>query len=209
MRQIKASEVKTGMEVEFTRAGVRYLLTPNRIVTHRSKTTTLGPGIGEITGYHFCAEDGGSEWVSPNQEVTVLSEPAPAQPEEPTEFGAKVRVHNGQYVRLEEAGFLFRLWYEMGTGRRLTWEELCEMGPVQVIPDQGWTVPDTPEVPERIEEWPEDDEHLKDHKWRDEMGAIWSSWSGKWGYQVCGGGWRPLLDLTRPFGGPWTRESDA
>lgn len=190
MRQIKASEVKPGMEVQFDLSGWD--------VQGTVGTVKVLPHAVWIYTEKRCEMS-----LDLDSPVTVLSEP---QPEEPKAFGAKVRVHDGRFVRLDDYAAGVVPWSEKGTGAWWRWDDLCEMGPVTVVPDQGWTVPaDTPEVPERIEEWPEDDEHLKDHKWRDERGDIWSSWSGKWGYQVCGGKWRPLLDVTRPFGGPWTR----
>ena len=65
------------------------------------------------------------------------------------------------------------------------------------------------EVPDRIEEWPEEDKHLRHHKWKDSAGVVWSFWNGKWGYQVYGGKWCQLVELIRPFRGPWTRVPHA
>lgn len=79
--------------------------------------------------------------------VTVLAEP---QPEEPTEFGARVVAGGCQFVLVNTA---LHQWSDI-TGLWNPWREVCARGPVTVIPDQRWTVPaDTPEVPERIEEW--------------------------------------------------------
>lgn len=89
----------------------------------------------------------------------------------------------------------------------MTWAEVCALGQVTVVPDQGWTVPaETPEVPERIEEWPEDDAHLHEQRWRDRGGTVWSSRDGQWGYHSFTMGWVGLVAPYRyPFNGPWVR----
>lgn len=138
MRQIKASEIKPGMTIRWeTQVEI--------------KSTTECNGVG---GVLISGDNRITEYLASDAKVTVLSEPAPVQPEEPTEFGAKVRVRKGRFVRLVEGDAGFRVWFEEGTESWWTWDDLCEMGPVTVVPDQGWTVPaDSPEVPERIEEW--------------------------------------------------------
>ena len=193
-RTIKASEVKPGMEIQWTHAGITTQCIPSHVDTDSPRR-----------GAYLRTSRGAEVRIPDGVEVTVLSEPAPPQPEEPTEFGARVVVDGRQFVLVNTA---LHMWSDTA-GLWTPWKEVCALGPVTVVPDQGWTVPDTPEVPDRIEEWPENDEHLKDHMWRDKMGAIWSSWDGKWGYQVCGGKWRPLLEEKRPFDGPWTRVTDA
>lgn len=146
MRQIKASEVKPGMTIRWTFNE----LTSECPVRERGDTDEFG-------GVPVTINSRSGVYVQGNTPVTVLAEPAPVQPEEPTEFEAKARVRDGRFVRLDWRGASLRHWYEIGTGRRWTWDELCEMGPVQVVPDQGWTVPDdrepAPNVPDRIEEW--------------------------------------------------------
>ena len=137
MRQIKASEVKPGMVVA---APVTRTVTVSENVSGGESWRALSDATGFVT------------YVDEEASVTVLSEP---QPEEPTEFGAKVRVRKGRFVRLVEGDSGFRVWFEEGTESWWTWDDLCEMGPVTVVPDQGWTVPaGTPEVPERIEDGP-------------------------------------------------------
>ena len=157
-RTIKASEVKPGMEVEFT-------LT--RRMTIRKNVE------GDYSERELEDVSGNIVFVGADTPVTVVSEP---QPEEPTEFGARVRggdddehyvrTGNGRYPWGRDDGCLF------------TWAEVCEMGPVTVVPDQGWKVPAetelTPEVPERIEEWPENDEHLRPYSWQDLEGDTWT-----------------------------------
>ena len=130
-RTIKASEVKPGMTIRWDSGGI----------TYQCKVGGLFPSI---TSGLVSVEAAGGGYIplSRTQPVTVLSEPAPAQPEEPTEFGVRVRVRNGRFVRLNGGDPSLGPWYEEGTGYRWTWDDLCEMGPVTVIPDQGWTVPD-------------------------------------------------------------------
>lgn len=194
MRQIKASEVKPGMTIRWDDGCGVQVITPSKVGPldmHTPPATILEGDCGV--------------WRATDSDrlVTVLAEP---QPEEPTEFGAKVIVGGRRFLRAD--GHV-RPWLESEAWTWYTWAHLCSLGPVQVVPNQGWTVPaDAPEVPDHIEKWPEYDKHLKDHKWRDAIGDIWSSWNGKWGYQVNGEGWRPPLFETRPFDGPWTRVTD-
>lgn len=252
---IKASEVRPGMEVQFDLSGwdvkgtvgtVKVLLRSVWIYTEKCRVMSL-------------------ELDSP---VTVLAEP---QPEEPQEFGEKVVVAGERALCIAQG-----LWLTDGLDR-CTWDDLCEMGPVTVIPDQGWTVPtdipevperidewdtwedvpegvvvtvsglfghyrknqgvvefsdpdddpdwtkpgvrtmphsygpwtrvkdDTPEVPDRIEEWPENDAHLREQWWQDRKGAVWSSRDGQWGYLSFTRGWVGLVGNRYPFDGPWVR----
>ena len=193
-RTIKASEVKPGMTIRWDQADMRIEL----------PVKSAERGVGAVC---LRSPQGKFLMVSLDAMVTVLAE---AQPEEPTEFGARVVVNGRRLVR---AGVDSRPWVDEEQWDWWTWEEVCSFGPVQVIPDQGWTVPDdteqTPEVPDQIEEWPEEDKHLRHHKWKDSAGVVWSFWNGKWGYQVYGGKWCQLVELIRPFRGPWTRVPHA
>lgn len=136
---IKASEVRPGMEVQWTHLGI----------TRRCTATAVDAGPPR-DGVNLRTSEGGAVYIPEGVEITVLSE---APPEEPTKFGARVRVRDGRFVRLDDE-WSASAWFEKGTARQWSWDDLCEMGPVTVIPDQGWTVPDDiPEVPERIDEW--------------------------------------------------------
>ena len=194
MRQIKASEVKPGMTIQFDLEG-----------------WDVKGTVGTVTVVPYAVRIYTEKWREISLEldapVTVLAE---AQPEEPQEFGARVRVRDGRFVRLDWRGASSRPWYEEGTGYLWTWDDLCEMGPVTVIPDQGWTVPaDIPGVPDRIEEWPEDDTALRPYPWRDRDGGVWkwiaavSEWKcyDEEGYYLQSG--------ERPSYGPWIRVSGA
>lgn len=135
-RTIKASEIKPGMEVEFT-------LT-RKMMIH--KVITWGDSHRELRD-----DTGHVARVDADAPVTVLSEPAPPQPEEPKAFGARVTVDGLHFVSADDDD---TPWKREGESPWWHWNDLCELGPVTVIPDQGWTVPaDSPEVPERIEEW--------------------------------------------------------
>lgn len=193
-RTIKASEIKPGMNIRFDLEGWGVKGTVARM--HRRPQ-----GMWLYTDQSFELS------LDLDDPVTVLSEPQPA---EPTEFGAKVRVRKGRFVRLVEGDAGFLVWFEEGTESWWTWDELCEMGPVTVVPDQGWEVPaDAPEVPERIEEWPEDDTALRPYKWRGRDGYIWK-WlaaASEWEcYDAVGNG---MVSGGRPSYGPWTRATDA
>ena len=140
--------------------------------------------------------------------VTVLSEPGPVQPEEPTEFGAKVIVDGRQFLRAPLHSSDPTPWLSQLDGIWRQWGYLCNMGTVTVIPDSGWSIPtETPVVPERIEEWPENDEHLRAHRWKDRSGWVWKH------HGEVGGGWiarrsdtsaTAFTDDSRPCDGPWT-----
>ena len=208
-RIIKASEVKLGMEIEWSKDGVLHRLTPNNIVTFKSNDNIFVPDSHRVTGYNFCAVGGGVQWVSADQEITVLSETAPAQPAEPTAFGARV-VADGHEFLLSHGGR--RSWKARLDGKRYAWTDLCDMGSVVVIDaTPSWTVPETPEVPGRIVEWPEDDEHLRAYSWRDHDGDTWG-WLNDEAEWEC----RSSVDIRlgtsrRPDSGygPWTRITDS
>lgn len=196
-RVIRASDVKPGMEVEFT---LTRRMTIRNVITWDGSHRELRDDTGHVAR------------VDADTPVIVLSEPAPAQPEEPTELGVKARVREGRFVRLHEGLAGSNVWFEEGTGYRWTWDDLCEMGPVTVVPDQGWTVPDTPEVPDRVDEW---------DTWEDVPEGVAVESSTLWYYyrkvggkiealgSTTGGVWRETSLPPGDFPGTWTRVSDA
>ena len=197
-RTIKVSEVRPGMEVQWTHAGIT-----------RKCVGSVVEYAGPRSDVKLRTFEGGAVHIPGDVVVTVLSEPAPPQPEEPTAFGARV-VAGGYEFLLSNGGR--RPWKARLDGNRYSWAEVCGLGPVTIIDaDPSWTLPAqvkvAPVVPERIEEWPEDDEHLRPYPWRDRLGRMWlhgftgvdTGWSG-------GGG---VLTWKKPFDGPFTRVTDA
>lgn len=193
MRQIKASEVKPGMVVRWESRGF----------THEGTVERVTSGL---SGYRtrFINSPFGMDVLS-EATVTVLSEP---QPEEPQEFGAKVVVAGERALRIAQGS-----WLTDGL-ERCTWDDLCEMGPVTIIDaNPSWTAPadrePTPEVPDRIEEWPENDVPLRGDEWRDRHGRPWVySWThGRW-YNFSSSAISKLVTDAPKFG-PWTRVTDA
>lgn len=196
MKQIKASEIQPGMTIRW--------------------------GHGDIT--HQCAlagverfnNDQGVQGETPqgqtvlfygDKDVLVVKEPP--QPEEPTEFGAKVIVDGRRFLRAPEWTGDRQPWLESDKGTWRNWDDLLRLGHVQVVPDQGWTVPD---VPKLIEEW---------GIWEDVPEGVVVS-NPKMNYQyrkasgkievmipISGGVWCETSLPLWTYPGPWTRVSDA
>ena len=190
-RTIKVSEVRPGMEVQFDLSGWD--------VKGTVATVDVRPHAVWIYTEKWCEMS-----LDLDSPVTVLSEP---HPEEPTAFGARV-VAGGYEFLLSHGGR--RSWKARLDGKRYAWTDLCEMGSVAVIDaTPSWTVPETPEVPERIEEWPEWDKHLRAYEWRDHDGRPWiySRTHGRW-YNFSRTAISKLV-TDEPKFGPWTRATDA
>ena len=194
MRQIAASEVKPGMKIRWKQGGITYECTVSSVWP-----ASFGVNVmAQRSAAHIYDET----------PVTVLVEP---QPEEPQEFGARVVVDGRHFLRADGGE---TPWVESDVWGWFEWYELCRIGQVTVIPDQGWTAPaDTepaPVVPDRIEEWPEDDEHLRGYAWRDKTIGIWVSHSDreKWDCRSALSG-ISFGRCDKPFDGPWTRVTDA
>lgn len=187
MRQITAAEVKPGMNIRFDLEGWDVKGTVARM--HRRPQ-----GMWLYTDQSFELS------LDLDAPVTVLSEPQPA---EPTAFGARV-VAGGYEFLLSHGGR--RSWKARLDGKRYAWTDLCEMGSVAVIDaTPSWTVPETPEVPERIEVWPEDDDHLRAYEWQDRDGRPWvySRTHEHW-YNFSSSAISKLV-TNEPQFGPWTR----
>ena len=189
MRQITAAEVKPGMEVQFDLSGWD--------VKGTVATVDVRPHAVWIYTEKWCEMS-----LDLDSPVTVLSEP---QPEEPTEFGARVIMDGRRFLRVPLHSGDSTPWLSQLDGRWRGWDDLCEMGPVTVIPDQGWTAPAerTPEVPKRLCVWPENDEHLRGHKWRDNEGDTIQYIDGAWRYLWSFG--LGYAHTTPPECAPWTR----
>lgn len=125
-RQIKAAEVREGMEVEWSKKGITYRMQCLYKVEFKNHF------LAETAGYNFCAEDGGVQYVSADQTVTVLAEP---QPPEPTAFGACVEAGGVWFVRLDVRDLSdpdFQPWQSESL-IQCTWAEVCDQGHVTVI----------------------------------------------------------------------------
>lgn len=194
MRQITAAEVKPGMEVQFDLSGWD--------VKGTVATVDVRPHAVWIYTEERCEMS-----LDLDTPVTVLAEP---HPEEPTAFGARV-VAGGYEFLLSHGGR--RSWKARLDGKRYAWTDLCEMGSVTVIDaTPSWTVPETPEVPEHIEEW---------DTWEDVPEGVAVTNPGlHYRYRKAGG----KTEVLAPVGdaewhrayvsmesqpGPWTRVTDA
>lgn len=199
MRQIKASEIKPGMTIRWEQGGI----------TYECAVSTVGPAMLGVT---VMARRSAST-IYEDTPVTVVSEPAPPQPEEPTEFGAKVTVDGEKFLRAQHPTSVPVPWLSESDGKWRNWPAILAMGPVTVIPDQGWTVPaDTEpalEVPDRLEEWPGEDKALRNYEWRDRNGRPWlySKTHGYW-YNFSSSAISKLVTNAPKFG-PWTRVPHA
>lgn len=202
MKQIKASEIKPGMTIRWERLEVKTELTVREVSYFN---TVL---------YRVHSPQGMPVFIPSDAEVTVLAEP---QPEEPVTLCARIVVAGRRIYRWTEDPK--EPWPWRGEALNVdpvlwSWGQLCGLGHVTVVDaDPSWTAPadrePTPEVPERIEEWPEDDTALRPYPWRDRDGGTWKwlTTASEWecydesGYYLQSGG--------RPFYGPWTRVTDA
>lgn len=202
-RTIKASEVKPGMTIRWDDGYGVQEITPREV----------GP-LDTRTPPATIFEGGWGVWrvAASERLVTVLSEPAPPQPEEPLWIAARAKVGDRRFFRVDESDRPWRKADCMGriSPYQYSWTDVCSLGPVMVVPDQGWAVPadgepTAPEVPEWIEEWPEDDTALRAHGWLDRLGSVWR-------YEHAGAtaGWScpGMSPQDQPWGSPFTRVTD-
>ena len=201
MRQITAAEVKPGMEVQFDLSGWD--------VKGTVATVDVRPHAVWIYTEKWCEMS-----LDLDSPVTVLAEP---QPEEPVTLCARIVVAGRKIYRWTEDPK--EPWPWRGEALNVdpvlwSWGQLCGLGHVTVIDaDPSWTLPAqvkvAPVVPERIEEWPEDDTALRPYKWRGRDGYIWK-WlaaASEWEcYDAVGNG---MVSGGRPSYGPWARVTDA
>lgn len=141
-RTIKVSEVRPGMEVQWTSLGI----------TRRCTGEVVDAGSPR-DGVNLRTSEGGAVHIPGDAEVTVLTEP---QPEEPTAFGARVVADGMLFVRADDDA---NPWRHLRAVMWVNWRDVCALGEVTVIDaDPSWTLPaqvkvEVPAVPERIEEW--------------------------------------------------------
>lgn len=192
-RTIKVSEVRPGMEVQWTSLGI----------TRRCTGEVVDAGSPR-DGVNLRTSEGGAVHIPGDAEVTVLTEP---QPEEPTAFGARVTAGGRRFVR---GNGVVWPWIESLDGELYDWRNVCDEGEVTIIDaDPSWTAPagrePNPEVPDRIEVWPEDDEHLRNYEWLDTDGHAW-----RWHWAEDGWGYNHAT-FPQPFPEcfPMTRVADA
>ena len=202
-RTIKAGEVAPGTLIEYSDGDI----TP-RVPVHQ--VAILGNESVKVT-----TPKGRIVTLPITQAVTVLTEPVHVQPEEPTAFGARVVAGRERFLRCDCDSRPWRSVSEDGAlGFFVDWPLVCEAGPVTVVDaDPSWTLPAqvkvAPVVPDRIEDWPEDDTALRPYKWRGRDGYIWK-WlaaASEWEcYDAVGNG---MVSGGRPSYGPWARVTDA
>ena len=205
MRQIKASEIKPGMTIRWERLEVKTEITVREVSYFN---TVL---------YRVHSPQGMPVFIPSDAEVTVLAEP---QPEEPVTLCARIVVAGRRIYRWTEDPK--EPWPWRGEALNVdpvlwSWGQLCGLGHVTVVDaDPSWTAPadrePTPEVPDRIEEWPEDDTALRPYKWADCYGVRWHSerraldTPDSWVTRLPSG---RRLDFEKPTRGPWTRVTGA
>ena len=86
-----------------------------------SESFTIAPRLARDAGGHVR-----------NVGLSIVHTCLPAQPDEPTEFGAKVTVNGGRWLRVEEGKSDWP--WQNGYGDNLTWNELTQRGTVTI----GW-----------------------------------------------------------------------
>ena len=187
-RTITPAEIKPGMTIRWEGRGFIHegLVERTTAGVHPKATRVLSGQFGMD--------------IPEDAEVTVLTE---SQPEEPTAFGARV-VAGGYEFLLSNGGR--RPWKARLDGNRYSWAEVCGLGPVTIIDaDPSWSIPteSTPAVPEKLYVWPENDEHLRGHKWCDNDGDTALYINGAWRYLWPSG---PGAAHAAPLeNAPWTR----
>ena len=184
-RTITPAEVKPGMRIRWESEGIT------------RECTVAAACTNSMGGLEVTAPSGGRTYVWSDSVLTVLME---AQPEEPTAFGARVVADGMLFVRADDDAN--------------PWRDVCALGPVTIIDaDPSWTLPAqvkvAPVVPERIEEWPKNDEHLRAYEWQDRDGRPWvySRTHEHW-YNFSSSAISKLV-TDEPQFGPWTRVTDA
>lgn len=138
-RQIKASEVREGMEIRWEEDGA---------VIRPPVFEVMTADCGRVS---FVPESRTPWHVKRDQVVTVLREP---QPDEPTAFGACVEVAGVKYVRVDEHG---PAWVSNADYEWNHWAGILDAGHVTVINADPFanTEPREPRVWERWADVPD------------------------------------------------------
>lgn len=137
-RQIEASEVREGMEIEWKYGGYY-----TRCVVGLVQRENLS-----YPAYSIRAVGSSAGWrtFSEGEEVTVLAEP---QPEEPTAFGACVEVAGVKYVLCDDDELK---WKSSDGGGWWGWSDLCDKGHVTVVNADPFANPE-PREPRVWDRW--------------------------------------------------------
>lgn len=188
-RQITPAEIKVGMEIEWVSKGFTVSGTVNGLAV-------VG---GEAVYVYAPGNVADALYVGGGTPVTVLKE---APPEEPQAFGAIVEVGGARYARCSGDASVAFPWIKEVSGVIWNWANLLERGTPEILVADP-LANTTPAVPDVIEdgEWPEDDEHLRSHKWRDRDGDVWWHEEGwHWARRHA-----TVPSRVRPYDGPWER----
>lgn len=119
-RKIKASEVREGMEIEWSDRGWYH----RGVVAAVTRNHPRGVWVQSSDGFEMSVE--------PDEVFTVLAEP---QPPEPTAFGAAVEAGGVWFVRLDVRDLNdpdFQPWQSESL-IQCTWAEVCDQGQVTVV----------------------------------------------------------------------------
>lgn len=162
-RTIKPSEIRPGMEVQWTLLGVERRCTVAGVDTGR-------PGGGA----NLCTSEGGGTHVPGDVVVTVLAEP---QPDEPSP-GSVVRTPGGDmFCRTGSKG---GSWQRVnGKGLAWTWNEILSLdGDPEILFDPEADVEQhgVPTRIEKLEDWSDEDPELRKYSWIDADFDTWK-WS--------------------------------
>lgn len=198
VRVIKAKNIESGMTIEWLSEG----LTKKGVV----KRISLFPENGIV---NIEVDEGYVHFLGYSSYVVVLEEPKDIQPPEPTALGARVMVSGMKLVRTNNKKFPWHYFDDDSFG--ITWNGLCGMGQVIIVEaDPWWPTEESDEgwsnVPQYIEgQWPEDDEHLREYKWRDNVGWIWHRVGDNWIARDPGDTTTRITLDNKPSIGPWHR----
>ena len=117
-RTIHAREITPGTLIEYSDGDI----TP-RVPVHQ--VAVLGNEAVRVT-----TPKGRVVTLPITQAVTVLTEPVHVQPKEPTAFGARVLAGSGEFLLSNDGA---RPWKNRFDGKRYSWDEVCDLGPVTVV----------------------------------------------------------------------------
>ena len=206
-KKINAGDTLTVGDLTDDHLGAVIEVGPVSGITHRFRLDRLEKDHPKLVT--MWTETDGVKSAQRHYAVTVVTPPPVVQPEEPTELG--------QCIRIEGYPHFFAMVLDPGAskparergGSWFNWEHILSYADdLQIIVSDPPRWPDgAPEVPERIEvdEWPDDDTHLRSCEWieRDGLPWWWNAQLGRWESEYM------ASDMNRPLFGPWTRGERA